>query len=264
MNDVIAKLNERKEYLNDLVVHLKGSIACAPRGKLRITSKAGKPQYYLKTVKGDYNGRYIPRNQMYKAVAIAQRDYEKDTLEAALNELQAIDDLINAWMSGRIEDTYGKLILPRKELVTPVTMTDEEYAENWLNKQYTPKGFKSSDPEIYSSSGQRVRSKSEALLLDNFDHFKVPCRFECPVRLWDGRVIYPDFTLLNIRTRLEFLWEHFGKADDPAYMRTNVERLNDLILSGYIPGLNLIVSFETLESPLNQKMVQTYIRQYLI
>ena len=84
MNDVIAKLNERKEYLNDLVVHLKGSIACAPRGKLRITSKAGKPQYYLKTVKGDYNGRYIPRSQMYKAVAINAISPKKNGTEYSL------------------------------------------------------------------------------------------------------------------------------------------------------------------------------------
>lgn len=257
-------LSERKEYLLGLSTDLKRSIACAPKGKLRISCGKDKPQYYLRSDRSDPNGKYIRQSERHLAAAIAQRDYDSETLKAASGEIEAIEALLRIWEKGTVEDTYNILIPARKQLVIPATMTDDEYARLWQEVRYSGKGFGPLDPEIYSSDGQRVRSKSEALLKDNFNHFKIPCRYEYPIRLCDERIIYPDYMLLNINQRKEFIWEHFGKADDPDYMRNNVQRLNDLILSGFIPGYNLIMTFETKDTPLNQKVVRELIKHYLL
>ena len=42
-------------------------------------------------------------------------------------------------------------------------------------------------------------------------------------------------------------------------MEYNVGRLNDLMLSGFYPGVNMILTFETKHSPLNVKVVHRFI-----
>ena len=37
--------------------------------------------------------------------------------------------------------------------------------------------------------------------------------------------LHPDFYCLNLRTRQEFAWEHFGMMDDPDYASTTAEKL---------------------------------------
>ena len=264
MRDLTDELLERRAFLEGMIEKLESALVCAPMGSLRVSSGGGKPRYYLRTNKKERNGKYIRKDQMPSAAAIAQRDYNAQALKAAERELEGIDNLLSVWKEGSLEDVYNSLILPRKKLVIPATMTDEEYARIWQEMKYTGKGFRAGDPEIYSNSGQRVRSKSEALLYDMFVDLGVPRRFEYPVRLWNGEMIYPDFTLLNVRERREFCWEHLGKMHDPNYMRRNTDRINDLILSGYIPGYNLILTMESDETPLNINVAKTYVKQFLL
>ena len=70
---------------------------------------------------------------------------------------------------------------------------------------------------------ERVRSKSEVIIADTLARHGVPYRYEYPLKLKSGRdgafrTIHPDFLCLNVRTRAEFYWEHFGLMDDPDYL----------------------------------------------
>ena len=51
---------------------------------------------------------------------------------------------------------------------------------------------------------------------------------------------------------------------DPEYMEYNVGRLNDLMLSGFYPGVNMILTFETTQSPLNVKVVHRLVEEFLL
>ena len=206
MEIIKQELADRKAFLEELAEQLESSLACAPPGKLRINRRDGKPQYYLKLKKGERDGKYIRKSEIAKAAAIAQRDYEKDALKTTLAEIAGIDTLLGIWENRTVEGTFDKLALPRKVLVIPATVSDEEYARKWQEVQYKRKGFSPEDPELFSTSGDRVRSKSEGLLKDNFDYFKVPCRIECPLKLLTGEIIHPDFTLLNVKTRKGNIW----------------------------------------------------------
>ena len=258
------ELLARKEFLEELIRQIESALACAPSGRLRISHKNERVQYYLKTSKADPNGKYVRKSDMPRAAAIAQRDYNAEALGAALRELEGIDRLLGALEQGVVEETYEGLILPRKKLVIPATVSDEEFARVWQDVKYTGKGFKAGDKEIYSLSGTRVRSKSEGDLDDMFADLGVPRRYEYPVILWDGRVIYPDFMLLNVKMRKEYLWEHLGSTDDPVYMRRNTDRINDLIMSGWIPGDNLIISMESDVTPLNINIAKEVARKVLL
>ncbi len=47
-------------------------------------------------------------------------------------------------------------------------------------------------------------------------------------------------------------------------MEYNIGRLNDLIRSGFYPGINLILTFETKTRPLDTNIVRALIKQFLI
>ena len=258
------ELNQRNQKLTQLLQKLDESLAASPEGSLRAFVDAGHSRYYIRNKPSDRLGKYVKKDDLPRAAAIAQRDYDMAVKEAAEKELSAIGGLLNIRKKNLPEDIYSKLILPRKQLVYSHFLSDEEFAARWLAKPYKPKGFEEGSPDYRSTDGTRVRSKSEAILGDIFDDCGIPKKFECPVTLWNGKVIHPDYTLLNVRRRLEFIWEHFGKADDPDYMEYNTGRLNDLIRSGFYPGINLILTFETKNKPLDTNVVRALIEQFLL
>ena len=77
-------------------------------------------------------------------------------------------------------------------------------------------------PLLFSENGERVRSKSEVIIADILKNNGIPYRYEYPVLI--NRNIHPDFCCLNVRTRKEYFWEHFGKMDDIEYARQKLER----------------------------------------
>ncbi len=72
-------------------------------------------------------------------------------------------------------------------------------------QQYTlPTGeivtIKSAGPE----DAEKVRSKSEAFIADTLYEFGIPYRYEYLVRMVNGELRYPDFTLLKVRTEKRY------------------------------------------------------------
>ncbi|MEE3440399.1 MAG: hypothetical protein VZR07_10670, partial [Ruminococcus sp.] len=50
--------------------------------------------------------------------------------------------------------------------------------------------------------GEIVRSKSEVIIADALYYANIPYHYEKPIKVGD-RVIYPDFTVLNVKTSLQ-------------------------------------------------------------
>ena len=84
----------------------------------------------------------------------------------------------------------------------------------------------------------------------------IPYRYEAELILPNGGVRYPDFTLLNTRTREMVYYEHFGLLDDSGYRRENLQKIGEYIQNGIILGKNLIFTFEAQGSPLNLKNIR--------
>ena len=58
-------------------------------------------------------------------------------------------------------------------------------------------------------------------------------------------------------------WEHLGMMDDPVYSDRQVEKLNQYMGSGIMPGVNLILTMETRKNPLTPEGIQAAIKTYL-
>lgn len=181
-----------------------------------------------------------------------------------MKELSTLNKLIGRYELGTVEDIYGKLQPARRALVTPILLPDEEFAKNWLAQSYEGLGFEEGAPEYYAESGLRVRSKSEIGIANKYDEFEIPMLFERPIKLKGWKTVYPDFTLLNVRLRKEFIHEHLGKMDDQEYLMENIAKINAYMKNGYFPGKNLILTFETKSQPFDLRIMDLIINQYLL
>ena len=58
--------------------------------------------------------------------------------------------------------------------------------------------------------------------------------------------------------------EHFGKMDDMEYISGAINKLDLYERNGILLGKNLIILHETKEFPLNVKVLQNYIEEFLV
>lgn len=95
----------------------------------------------------------------------------------------------------------------------------------------------------HSRTAGKVPDKNEemSMLVKNTDLYK----HEEIRPQGTGRVIYPDFTLLDIRRRRTIYLEHFGMMDNPEYCKKAIEKLELYQANGIYPGKNLIVTMES-------------------
>lgn len=236
----------------------------APEGSLRIINKWNKYQYYHRINPSENMGKYIPRKDRPLAVRLAQKGYDKKLLEALTGQQKAIEKFIKDYDPDAAIEVYEKLSAPRKELVTPEFLSNEEFIKQFLSEPYTRLGFKDTDPEFYTANGERVRSKSEILIADALRRHDVPYLCEYPV--YNNGVIFaaPDFKCLNKRLRKVYYWEHLGMLGDQDYADRNVKKMDKYILADDFDENRLILTFETDSHPLNTKVIEAKIRKYLL
>ena len=137
-----------------------------------------------------------------------------------------------------------------------------------MTEQYPPGEFeKENHSKFFTAKGERVRSKSELLISEQLCKHGIPYRYEKTIELLEwNRVIVcrPDFTVMNRRTGKIYLYEHFGRMDDFMYVENSMRKLDLYEKNGYLLGKNLIITRETIASPLNIQKVDSYIKEFLL
>jgi len=299
MKSIKAKMADREKKLVEIKHSLEKTMSSMPKGSLNISMERGKARYYH-FIGTNSKRRYISKNEMEFIKKLAQKDYNNKALKSVERELKALNMLKNAYPETLVEDVYNTLSLDKQLLVTPVIETDQQFADSWQSKPYQGKTFRDDDPELYTAKGMRVRSKSEVMIADALGRAGVPYKYECPLELKEShdvsdnkfssknkfpkmyfhkdqryadgasssgegkRTVYPDFTILNAKTRQEIYWEHFGKMDDPEYADKTVRKINLYMGNNIFAGKNLILTFETRKNPLDQQTIINMIKNHLV
>ena len=255
---------------------LKDKTGEAVDGRLRISKYGNYVRFYQIIEKGDTTGRYIPANKMDLAETLAQKEYSHKVLrmlekeEKMLGRLNTFYEEESAKAGGKTffegpeELTVWQYGEERRKLIMPVAFDDEAYKKEWLNVAYERKGFAEDAPEYYTAEGIRVRSKTEWIIAEMLTKNNIPFCYEKPLILSDGTKIHPDFTLLRIQDRKTLYWEHLGMMDDPGYCERALERIDKCILSGIVPGQNLIITHETAAHPVRPRVLETIISRYFL
>ena len=263
MNEIKELLKTRENQLLNLKKEIEKSLKKAPKGTLRICKSKNRTQFYHRTNPKDFSGKYIPQKNHILAKNLAQKDYNQKLLVSIKKELYAIQKYLQSFPELNAEEIVFSLHPERQKLVIPVYESDEIFIENWNALQYEGKFFNDYLPEYFTAKGERVRSKSEIIIADALENNGIPYRYEYPLYLKGLGQIYPDFTVLNVRTRKEFVWEHFGMMDDTIYAENAIQKIATYEQNGFFPGINLLLTYETKNNPINQKSIHLLIQEFL-
>ena len=232
-----------------------------PDGALVFCRKNGSVQYYhrLKSNRDSTHGTYIRKKNRAFAEKLAQAEYNRAVLKAAENQIKLLTGFADHYIPDPIQKVYLNMPLEKQNLIKPYVPTNEQYAQQWVSQKYTGLKFNQDAAVFLTESGEKVRSKSEKMIADKLALMGIPYRYECPLRL-NNTTVYPDFTLLNVKTRKVVYYEHFGMMDDPVYCDRAIKKLHDYQTNGFSFNTNLIVTFETKSQPLDLRVVEKMIK----
>lgn len=259
--------NRIKENLRALVNEIMQSLKEAPTGNLRVSTSGNSVQYYYISgeKKNDTHGKYIRKTEWVLAQAIAQRDYDRLLLREAESLLDHADSnpRIMECAYNRLGYIFNEQNLYRQDLIRPRVLSDVAYTEKWLHEEYKQKAFAEDAAEIYTQKNERVRSKSEKIIADCMNQYDVPYRYEKPLKL-GNLTLYPDFTILNKKTRSEMYWEHMGMMDNPEYAQSAVRKIQSYERAGMYSGEQVLFSYETAQNPLDTRLIEQMVKHYFV
>ena len=167
---------------------------------------------------------YIPSNQKNTAVSMAEKKYYEVMLQDILQEKRAIQSYL---------DLCNKEQTGEEQLIHPIF------------------------------NGQKVRSKSEAIIATMLHVNKIPFHYEEALHL-GKRVIYPDFTIRHPVAGQIYYWEHFGMMDNENYAQVAFRKMQLYNISGIMLSDTLLATYESEEAPLKSNIVENMIQQYFL
>jgi len=263
---IIRIIKERRNELSSISEESQTAgtlVSRTVRGKKRLYEKTSSGQKYLNSRDADKIRALAANTYQSKLGKVAR--LEMDQMDSCLKTLEATNR--NGFDPADVELVYGSLPDYIRENTHPTPVTDDGYAASWQAEKYTNRWMKKDDRTFITTRGERVRSKSEWIIASMLDKAGVPYRYEETVALNPILKIfaYPDFTVLNKRTRKAYYWEHFGLMDKPDYVETSfLSKMDFYYLNGFLPGDKLLITFESEKSPLDVRHIERIIEQFLL
>ena len=257
----LKDLMQEKAALERIIEKTEERLKNAPPGTIHIIKHGNGYQYYQRNDPSEKSGIYLPVKQHRTAMALIQKKYDLQVLKAAKKQYGVISRFLTGYHPECLRTIHASLSEAQKENVIPVELSDEEFIKRWQALEYTGKDFDKDAPEHYTDKGERVRSKSEVMIANALKQANIPYRYEFPIDV-GGYLIHPDFTILRIKDRHVLYWEHLGRMDEPGYCNDTLWKMRRYEKNGILPGVNLILTMEAAEYPINTniiwKMIETY------
>lgn len=253
-NELIEQFNEIRGMINTLEKR-KARYKGFEGGKILVTSCRGVPQYYFRK-KCDKKREYIRSERKDVIRLLLQRDYDEKLLRELKSLMKRMEIFIKGYDIEIIDKIYMGLCRGRKEMISPIQLTEEMRIEEWYNKINGGKNSVEMAVAYKTIKGEAVRSKSEKIIADYLYSMKVPYVYEPEFVLKDKRHVFPDFALYSARKNKTIYWEHLGRVDDPDYAVKNFKKLIAYEKSGLVLGDTLLISTECAECPLDFETVK--------
>lgn len=188
--------------------------------------------------------------------------YEK-WLEQLEQEEKALQEYLKVGCDERFELNFVKQNPGLEKILKDDLHAKDQLILQWENANFpSSAGYK--EALVHKTmKGHMVRSKSEMLIADNLFFSKIPYRYEWDWPLKVG-VACADFTLLNPETLIFIPWEHFGMMDVDAYADRAMKKIQMYMNSGFVPDVNLILTFETSNKPITTADIKSVIQKFEI
>lgn len=253
---IYEQMKKEQQIVERRIARIEERLGNMPEGKLICAKNGNQYKWYISS---EGKKEYISKQERILAEKLAQKRHLIALLEKAKCEKSAIDIFLKCYSkkSIRIDKEY----LKNEEFCRLLGESMLDDMEKWMNEPYE-RSQKHPEHLIHKNSyGENFRSKSEAMIAMCLRERGIPYRYECAITL-DGVTYYPDFTIKHPRTGRIYYYEHFGKMDDPKYIRDNMPKLSTYAMNGIVPGINLLLTFETKMEPLSVYMIESLLEQY--
>ena len=250
-------LVKQKEILLHEIALMENYIEHAPAGLLKCYKIHGHIKWYIEQTDELQNKtrKYLPKKERQLAEELALKSYYLHVLPEKRNELKNIERYLKNTKPIK-SDCFIQSTSNYYELLKPsLNLPNLDCAEYQKNTNH-PEGL-----IVKTRKGEYVRSKSEAFIADTLFELKISYKYECAFHVNDI-TLYPDFTIIHPSTNKIFIWEHFGLMDNPSYVRNSLGKIPLFISESYMPGNNLIITYESKNMPLSFTHVRNLISMY--
>jgi len=182
--------------------------------------------------------------------------------------LKALRYFENNYPDKEIDEVYYEMCEERRSLVEPIELPLREKVKQWQEEKYEGNMLFPERLRYETEQGEKVRSKSEVIIANMLyrNRKDIVYKYEYPLEVVENgrrKIIYPDFTIMNVHTGKITYFEHAGLMDDANYATEFVKKMNLYISNGWILGRDVLVTFETQGNALDIGVVKKLIKECL-
>lgn len=214
------------------------------------------------------DGKYVRKCEKEKLKRLAKDRYYKKLLPILNAKIEAGRQAVEFFSDSELEDVYSQMHEGKQVLFVPDFIPIEQRVEMFVSEEYAAKPLdEEATGEYYTANGERVRSKSEIIIADHLRRYGVAYKYEKPLELTvHGRRVtfYPDFTVMNPRTGRIYYLEHLGMMDKEDYYNATLRKLDAFEANQLLIGRDILLLHESSSAPLNTKVLDNYIEEYLV
>lgn len=264
----LRNLSFRLQQLDLEIENCRKQLALAPEGSV-FSRKITEDTYrYFKRVRlsdGSEKELYLGKKDRTEAVALAQKMHTEKRLQDLLQEKKLLRSVLTYQDTEPAADTFLKSHPGISKLLAE--SQENKLSDDNLRWKAMPYDRNPNYPEQLKYPtiipGLLVRSKAEADIVSRLEFFGVPYHYD-EVMNFNGKKIAMDFLCLNITTGNIWYWDHRGMLNHPDYIRKTLYCENIFLNAGIVPWINMIVTTETLEHPLDLQWVDLLIQHFLL
>ncbi len=259
LNQMISIIQEELEIKQQEITRLTKELQSAPAGKLLVSRNKNSIQFYQRIGKGEKGRLYLSKKEEATICRLAQKRYEENLLAREEENFYILSQVLS--LLRKISDpseAFSKIPTALQPYIKPIHLTPANYIQQWLIDTTDLPSNADFHPEscIYATeSGEKVRSKSEMTIANLLRAMQLPYQYEKPLLL-NGKLLYPDFTILDIATQTEVYYEHFGLMDQEEYRTAALLKIERYEKAGLTPGKQFLFSFESVQVPFNGNLVR--------
>lgn len=239
----ISSIDNRIHWLESEISGIQQRLeTITEEGTIYPTQKDGNVKWYVWK-----NGRreYLSKKNDKEIRNLVNKKYLELYLKDTINELRLLET--NRKAQKKYKTDYAKKMLMQKHYSSILLAVDKK--EDEKPQILNPEALK-----FYTKMGIIVRSKSEVIIATALYDNNIKFEYEKAIKISDV-IYYPDFTVEKKNGDI-ILWEHLGLIDNPDYRNKAYRKILKYNENGYYQGKNLILTYETAESPLDPMDVE--------
>ncbi len=243
----------------------KKELSKLPPGQLSMRKSEGK-NCYVQVIPANADGKRVRRGITKDKVMVqelARKKYLQKSLQFLENNIPLLEKLVAIHKAPTAENIIEALSATRAQLqLTEESFLPKEKQQNqWADADFEQSTYNLSEKKHITARGLKVRSKSEVIIAEKLDAYKIPFRYEQMVHI-ENQSLSPDFVILK-KEELVY-WEHCGLVTDPQYMKHHKWKLQMYEKAGIVPWKNLIVTYDDENGNLDARIIESEIINKLL